>query len=84
MWEGNCAVRLTSSLKVGHRVQTAWARFHAHRDMLMDTQLNIYSPSKVFNTRVAPTILFCLASCAMARSYLSSSDVFQRRMLRSI
>ena len=79
---GNLAVR--TSTEVAARMQSAWAKFHRHRDELTDKQVSLRARLKLFDTVVTPSMLFGFGTCPLSAVQLQQLDVLQRRMMRII
>ena len=77
-------LRDRNQIELAHRVQTAWGRFHKHRDVLLDHNVNLHSRLRFFQSVVTSTLLYGLPSCALTAQQLESLDVLQRKMLRRI
>ena len=77
-------VKERSKLELSHRVQIAWMRFHKHRDILLDRNINIRSRLKFFNSVISTTVLYGLPACALTAQQVESLDILQRKMLRRI
>ena len=73
-----------SRVELSHRVQVAWMRFHQHRDVLLDRNVNVRSRLRFFQSVITPTILYGLPACALTAQEMESLDILQRKMLRRI
>ena len=73
-----------SAIELDHRFQTAWVRFHKHRDILLDKDLNMCSRLQFFKSVVSSTVLFALSACALSAAQVQSLDVLQRKVHRSM
>jgi len=79
---GNLGSR--NSIEVAHRIQSAWAKFAQHRDILSDKNVCLRSRLRLFSAVVTPCVLFGLSTCALTGAQVESLNVVQRRMLRVI
>ncbi len=76
--------RERTGCELSHRVQAAWHKFQKHREALVDQNISIRSRLRLFQSVVAPSMLFGLAACALTAQQMSSLDAIQNRMLRII
>ena len=77
-------MRARSGTELSHQIQLTWMRFHKHRDILLDKNINIRSRLKFFQSVVGATLMYGLPTCALTAQQLESLDVLQRKMLRSM
>ena len=77
-------VKERGRLELAHRVQIAWMRFHKHRDIFLDKNINIRSRLKFFQSVISTTVLYGLPACALTGQQVESLDILQRKMLRRI
>ena len=75
-------MRGRGKVELAHRVQIAWMRFHKHRDILLDRNLNIRSRLRFFQSVISTTVLYGLSACALTGKQMESLDVVQRKMFR--
>jgi len=73
-----------NQVELDHRIQIAWMRFHKHRDVLLDRNVNIHSRLRFFESVITPTLLYGLHACALTSKQMESLDILQRKMLRRV
>ena len=75
---------IRSATELSARVQSAWSKFHKHRQELTDKHVSVCSRLKLFQSVVTPSALFGLAACSLTSQQVEKLDAVQRRMLRSL
>jgi len=79
---GSAASRGEVELK--HRIAAGWARFHQHRQVLLNRDVSIRLRLKLFDATVSPTVLYGMSVLPLTQSQYTRLDAVQRRMLRNI
>ena len=77
-------MRARGQVELAHRLQIAWMRFHKHRDILLDQNINIRSRLRFFQSVISTTVMYGLPACALTKKLVESLDVVQRKMLRKM
>ena len=77
-------VKERGRLELAHRVQIAWMRFHKHRDIFLDKNINIRSRLKFFQSVISTTVLYGLPACALTGQQVESLDILQRKTIMRI
>ena len=73
-----------SKVKLNHRLQVAWGKFHQHRKWILDSNIPVGLRLRFFDAVVSPGALYSCAVLALNSDELERFDIVQRKMLRSI
>lgn len=67
-----------------NRKNHAWASFHKHKKVLLNTHVSLAKRLQIFDVCVSPSMMFALILLPLTRTEIEELDVLQRKMLRRI
>ena len=77
-------LRKRAMVDIENRSQIAWMKFNEHRDTLLNRHVSLRLRLKLFDSVIAPTIVFGFMTCPLTSNQLQKLEAVRNRMLRSI
>lgn len=71
-------------IELQNRKNHAWASFHKHKKIILNTHVSLAKRLQFFDMCVSPSMMFALISLPLTRAQIDTLDVLQRKMLRRI